>query len=70
MTVVARLLAVIQLVLAVRVFARMAAICDPSVALAAETPGEFYAAKKQIKLIIASGVGGGYDVYARSLARH
>lgn len=37
---------------------------------AAETPAEFYAAKKQIRLIIASGVGGGYDVYARTLARH
>ena len=25
---------------------------------------------KQIRLVIASGAGGGYDVYARFLARH
>mgnify|MGYP003349836820 CR=1 FL=1 len=35
---------------------------------AAETPAEFYGGKR-LTLIIASGVGGGYDVYARSLAR-
>jgi tripartite-type tricarboxylate transporter receptor subunit TctC len=46
----------------------LAVIASPTPA--AETPAEFYAAKKQIKLIIAAGVGGGYDVYARSLARH
>src|SRR4051812_49332802 len=30
---------------------------------------EFYAGK-QIRLIVASGTGGGYDLYARYLARH
>lgn len=31
---------------------------------------EPYYAGKQIRMVIASGVGGGYDVYARFLARH
>jgi tripartite-type tricarboxylate transporter receptor subunit TctC len=36
--------------------------------VSAETPAEFYAGKR-LTLIVASGVGGGYDVYARSFAR-
>ena len=35
---------------------------------AAETPEQFYKGK-QVTLLIASGVGGGYDTYARALAR-
>src|SRR5271165_7142172 len=38
-------------------------------AAAAETPAEFYQGKR-IELDINSSVGGGYDVYARLLARH
>src|SRR5215218_1116504 len=34
---------------------------------AAQAP---YYAGKQIRMVIASGAGGGYDVYARFLARH
>jgi tripartite-type tricarboxylate transporter receptor subunit TctC len=36
---------------------------------AGETVAEFYK-DKQIKLIISSGAGGGYDAYARTFARH
>ena len=35
----------------------------------AQTKAPLYAGK-QIRLVIASGAGGGYDVYARTLARH
>ena len=35
----------------------------------AQTPEEFYKGK-QVTLIIGSGAGGGYDLYARALARH
>ena len=37
--------------------------------LPAQTPQPFYKGK-QIILLIASGAGGGYDTYARALARH
>lgn len=40
-----------------------------AVQVSAETPAEFYGAKKRLTLIVAAGVGGGYDVYARSFAR-
>jgi tripartite-type tricarboxylate transporter receptor subunit TctC len=36
---------------------------------AAQTPEKFYKGK-QVTILIASGVGGGYDTYARALARH
>src|SRR5918911_4150538 len=35
----------------------------------AQAPAELYAGK-QIRMVIASGAGGGYDAYARALARH
>lgn len=36
----------------------------------ADAVADFYGSKKQIVLIISSDVGGGYDRYARTLARH
>jgi tripartite-type tricarboxylate transporter receptor subunit TctC len=36
---------------------------------AAQSPSTLYAGK-QIRMVIASGVGGGYDAYARALARY
>ena len=41
-----------------------------STRLSAQSAADFYAAKKNLTIIIASGVGGGYDTYARSFARH
>jgi tripartite-type tricarboxylate transporter receptor subunit TctC len=38
-------------------------------AAAAQSATPFYAGK-QIRMVVASGAGGGYDVYARFLARH
>jgi tripartite-type tricarboxylate transporter receptor subunit TctC len=38
-------------------------------AATAQSANPYYAGK-QIRMVIASGVGGGYDVYARFLARH
>lgn len=35
----------------------------------AQTPAPFYRGK-QVNMLIASGAGGGYDTYARALARH
>ncbi len=35
-----------------------------------DTVADFYAAKKNLTIIIASGVGGGYDSYARSFAHY
>ncbi len=35
----------------------------------AQTPAPFYRGK-QVNMLIASGAGGGYDTYARTLARH
>lgn len=35
----------------------------------AQTPAEFYA-DKQVKLIVSSSVGGGFDAYTRLIARH
>jgi tripartite-type tricarboxylate transporter receptor subunit TctC len=35
----------------------------------AQTPAEFYA-DKQVKFIVSSSVGGGFDAYARLIARH
>lgn len=40
-----------------------------AVSATAQTPAPFYRGK-QITLLISSGVGGGYDTYARALARH
>ncbi len=40
-----------------------------SASACAQSPGEFYKGKDVI-LLIGSGVGGGYDVYSRALARH
>src|SRR5262249_25522510 len=44
------------------------AVWLPATALA-ETAEDFYRGK-QITLLVASGVGGGYDTYARVFARH
>jgi tripartite-type tricarboxylate transporter receptor subunit TctC len=41
----------------------------PSRESGAQAPRDFYRGK-QITLLIASGAGGGYDAYARALARH
>jgi tripartite-type tricarboxylate transporter receptor subunit TctC len=46
-----------------------AALLLPPGAAMAETPAEFYQGKR-IELDINSSVGGGYDIYARLLARH
>ena len=43
-------------------------LCLPSLKGAAQ-PAQFYRGK-QIVMLIASGAGGGYDAYARALARH
>ena len=57
-----------------RMFARIVFLlvvgwqCLPPV-LGAPAPAPFYRGK-QITMLIASGAGGGYDAYARSLARH
>jgi tripartite-type tricarboxylate transporter receptor subunit TctC len=39
-------------------------------AAAAQSPAEFYKGKNNVDLYIGYSVGGGYDVYARLLARH
>jgi tripartite-type tricarboxylate transporter receptor subunit TctC len=55
-----------------RVFAWIAlfaATCWLPAAGRAETVEEFYRGK-QVVLLVASGVGGGYDTYARAFARH
>ena len=41
----------------------------PDPASAQETPAQFYRGKK-ITVIVGSSAGGGYDIYARLLARH
>lgn len=43
-----------------------AAVANPA---NAQTPAEFYSGKT-ISLLVASGPGGGYDLYARALSRH
>ena len=45
-----------------------ACLAVSSLSAAAQTPSDY--SGKQIKMVIASGVGGGYDVYARFLSRH
>jgi tripartite-type tricarboxylate transporter receptor subunit TctC len=55
-----------------RAIFRAALLCACLVASsmgATAQPAPYYAGK-QIKMVIASGVGGGYDVYARFLSRH
>lgn len=44
-------------------------IAAPVAPGAAETAGEFYKGKS-VAFIVASGAGGGYDLYARMIARH
>jgi tripartite-type tricarboxylate transporter receptor subunit TctC len=44
-------------------------ICLMSGSADAQGGADFYAGR-QIKMICASDVGGGYDIYARLLARH
>src|SRR5262245_29725842 len=46
-----------------------AALAITLAAVATEATAQDYAGK-QIKMVVASGAGGGYDVYARFLARH
>ena len=46
----------------------VAALAGTSIANA-QTPGDFYR-DKTLTLVVGYGVGGGYDVYARLLARH
>src|SRR5499433_4182493 len=41
----------------------------PEPASAQETPAQFYRGK-QVTVIVGSSAGGGYDIYARLLARH
>src|SRR5262245_63588113 len=41
----------------------------PEPASAQESPAQFYRGK-QITVIVGSSAGGGYDIYARLLARH
>ena len=43
--------------------------CLASSDTSAQSPAELYSGK-QIRMVIASGAGGGYDAYARTLARH
>ena len=45
-----------------------AAIAGTSIANA-QAPGDFYR-DKTLTLVVGYGIGGGYDVYARLLARH
>src|SRR3954454_19625184 len=45
------------------------ALASLSVAAQAQTPAEFYKGK-QVSLYIGFSAGGGYDLYARTLARH
>src|SRR5215468_7982447 len=47
----------------------IAATLWPPTAIHADTVEEFYRGK-QVVLLVASGVGGGYDTYARAFARH
>jgi tripartite-type tricarboxylate transporter receptor subunit TctC len=47
----------------------LAAVCVLSAPVRAEPVEEFYRGK-QIVMLVASGVGGGYDTYARAFARH
>jgi tripartite-type tricarboxylate transporter receptor subunit TctC len=47
-------------------FALLAFVSAPA---DSQTPAPFYRGK-QVSMLIASGVGGGYDTYARALARH
>jgi tripartite-type tricarboxylate transporter receptor subunit TctC len=44
-------------------------LCGASLPATAQSPAEFYADKK-IDLLIGYTAGGGYDVYARTIARH
>src|SRR5215467_3793207 len=46
------------------------AACVGSLALSAPAVAEDFYAGKQIEVIVGSAVGGGYDAYARFLARH
>ena len=41
----------------------------PPERVGAQAPQPFYRGK-QLNMVIASGAGGGYDTYARTLARH
>lgn len=55
---------------AVSVFGMATAICCGLVLpVSAQTPEEFYKGRR-IDLLVGSGAGGGYDEYARLLARH
>ena len=47
----------------------LAALLPPSAALAQDAVAQFYKGK-QITVIVGSSAGGGYDIYARLLARH
>jgi tripartite-type tricarboxylate transporter receptor subunit TctC len=47
----------------------LAALTTPTTALAQDAVAQFYKGK-QITVIVGSSAGGGYDIYARLLARH
>src|SRR5215204_5691359 len=47
----------------------LAALTTPTTALAQDSIAQFYKGK-QITVIVGSSAGGGYDIYARLLARH
>jgi tripartite-type tricarboxylate transporter receptor subunit TctC len=53
----------------IRAFAAIAIVLLPSSAAFAQSLAEFYRGKS-IELYIAYSAGGGYDLYARMLARH
>ena len=58
-----------QVTMLTRAFAAVAIALLPSSAAFAQSPAEFYKGKS-IELYIAYSAGGGYDLYARMLARH
>ena len=50
-------------------FAGVLALAFAAVPASAQTPEQYYR-NRQVTMLIASGVGGGYDAYARAFARH
>ena len=56
----------------IRIFARLAAVATallPGPIASAQSPAEFYKGRT-VELQIGYSVGGGYDIYARLIARH
>src|SRR5947207_1636795 len=52
-----------------RAFALAALVCGAASVAQAQSPADFYKGKN-VDLMIGYSVGGGYDVYARTIARH